>query len=57
MNTLIYGLVLLVVGFAMGQMSAQLVSVNPWVLSLFVTGLGLALGWSQRRTAEAQNHQ
>ncbi|GIK42347.1 MAG: hypothetical protein BroJett011_61800 [Chloroflexota bacterium] len=49
MNQLISGLVLLVVGFSMGQMSAQLVTVNPWTLSLFVAGLGLALGYLSRR--------
>jgi hypothetical protein len=49
MNTLRYGLVLLVVGFSMGQMSAQLVTINPWALSLFVAGLGLALGYVSRQ--------
>jgi hypothetical protein len=50
MKVVIFGVILLVTGFAMGQMSAQLVSVNPWVLSLFVAGLGLSLGYVSRQT-------
>jgi hypothetical protein len=49
MRNLVFGLVLLVVGFSMGQMSANLVQVNPWALSLFVAGLGLALGYVSRQ--------
>lgn len=49
MKVVVYGLILLVVGFSMGQMSAQMVQVNPWALSLFVAGLGLALGYVSRQ--------
>lgn len=44
----VFGLVLLVVGFSVGQMSATLFQINPWALSLFVLGLGLALGYTAR---------
>jgi len=53
MRGLIFGLILLVVGFSMGQMSANMVQINPWALSLFVAGLGLALGYVSRMAPAA----
>ena len=44
-NSTIGGVVMLIVGFAMGHMSAELFQINAWLLSAFVAGLGLALGY------------
>lgn len=49
MRQLITSLIMLVVGFAMGQMSAGLFDINPWALSMFVLGLGLTLGYYSRK--------
>lgn len=45
MKHLLTALIMLVVGFSMGHLSAGLVEINPWALSAFVCGLGLALGY------------
>lgn len=49
MKHLLNALIMLVVGFAMGQMSAGLVHIDPWALSAFVCGLGLSLGYISRQ--------
>jgi hypothetical protein len=47
------GVIMLVVGFACGQMSASLFQADPWLLSAFVAGLGLALGYVARQSESA----
>lgn len=49
MKNLLTALIMLVVGFSMGHLSAGLVQINPWALSAFVCGLGLALGYVSRQ--------
>lgn len=46
--------IVFIVGFAMGQMSASVVDINPWALSAFVAGLGLALGYTARKEVTHQ---